>query len=138
VQANEKAIRGYEAYIDSCDTSSRYFPDRSEETKAQIERCSLVLHSCTHPTELFYQNTVNEIAALEHLDVLRCEHVPALLDVLVNAVPRGIHEDAIEGGYLVCILMTKLPGKAISQCNFWDLSLQERDEIRSAFKEALL
>jgi hypothetical protein len=38
-------------------------------------------------------------------------------------------------GYMVCILMERLPG--ISLENFWQLPREERDQIRKAFQFAL-
>ena len=81
---------------------------------------------------------MDEAAALERLGALECKHAPALLDVAIRTVQSSTHEEAIPGGYLVFLLMTKLPGKRITYRDFWGLSLQERDEIRNAFKEALL
>lgn len=97
-----------------------------------------LLHSCTHPTDLINQDTLNEAAALDRLGELECKHAPALLDVAIKTMQPGTHEEEIPGGYLVFLLMTKLPGKRITYRDFWGLSLQERDEIRNAFKEALL
>jgi hypothetical protein len=41
------------------------------------------------------------------------------------------------GGYVVFILMTKVPGKQLSRKDYWGLSLAERDAIRAAFRVAL-
>jgi hypothetical protein len=44
----------------------------------------------------------------------------------------------VPGGYIVFILMEKLPGVMIKEEDFWTkYSLQQRDEVRVAFQEAL-
>lgn len=41
-------------------------------------------------------------------------------------------EMCLPGGYIVFMLMEKLPGKMI--LDFWDYDLETRDRIREAFK----
>jgi hypothetical protein len=43
----------------------------------------------------------------------------------------------VPGGYLICILMEKLPGGSLYK-SFHRFTLEERKEIRAAFRKALL
>jgi hypothetical protein len=42
----------------------------------------------------------------------------------------------LPGGYIVYILMELLPGEPLEY--FWELPLKERDEVRKAFRTALV
>jgi hypothetical protein len=138
VRAKERTIGQYEQYISKCEESLAYFPEDSKIARDNIDSARSHLRACTQATDIVNRDTLNEITALDRLGEMECEHAPALLDTIISQLQAGIYEDAITGGYVVFILMTKLPGKCLSHCNFWDMSLQERDEIRGAFKEALL
>jgi hypothetical protein len=39
--------------------------------------------------------------------------------------------------YMICILMTKLPGEKLDYYKFWKAPIEEREEVRKAFKTAL-
>lgn len=47
-------------------------------------------------------------------------------------------ERAMVGGYCWCMVMTKVPGKRLSISDLKKMSLEERDEVRKALKEALM
>jgi hypothetical protein len=42
----------------------------------------------------------------------------------------------VPGGYLVYLVVSKLPGVRISRDDYWNLSRKQRDEVRDAFKVA--
>jgi hypothetical protein len=44
---------------------------------------------------------------------------------------------AMPGGYMICVLMTKLPGEQLDYYKFWKAPIEEREEDRKAFKTAL-
>jgi len=69
---------------------------------------------------------------------MQCKYAPELLDFASATLQSGTHDEEVPGGFLVYTLMTKLPGKRLTASNFWERSREERDEIRAAFKEALL
>ncbi|KAJ4335984.1 hypothetical protein N0V87_005705 [Didymella glomerata] len=75
--------------------------------------------------------------ALRQLRELECAYAPALLTFAGTVVCNGVYEDALVGGYSFFILMTKLPGQVLDLGQYCKLSPAERDEIRTAFREAL-
>lgn len=94
----------------------------------------------------FNYATDNEINFLERLTDANCPATPRLLavhtDIQHEPVLRGCYyEDEeqpywVPGGYIVYILMEKLPGEDLTY--FWTFPPQEREEIRQAFREAYL
>lgn len=80
-----------------------------------------------------------EITALERLTAAKCPYTPKLL-----STKRTKQNDTmwVPGGYLIYILMERLPGRPITA--FFDsdgkrpaMTLSQRDEVRKAFKTAL-
>jgi hypothetical protein len=51
---------------------------------------------------------------------------------------EGVDEQAMMGGYTVFMLMNKIPGEPLSYDMFWKKDEKTREEIRVAFKEALM
>lgn len=75
--------------------------------------------------------TEAEIYALEHLSKRGCSSAPTLL-----AWKHGVQAEHqwVPGGYVVYILMNKLPGVPVD--NIAGLPRDERDSLRKAFKES--
>ena len=84
------------------------------------------------PAEHVSKVTAMEIDRLDDLTEAGCTSYPRLLDF-----QRFIQEEDLwmPGGYIVRILMERLPG--ISLEVFWYLSREERDEVSKAFKCAI-
>lgn len=98
--------------------------------------------------------TKREIAGLERVTAARCSVTPSLLAVKIEEQDESIlnSQDKPEfrhycgnvkwwmpGGYVVYILMTKLPGQCLG--SFWDervFTPQERQEIRECFRKSYL
>ena len=96
--------------------------------------------------------TTNEIEILEQVTAARCSVTPKLLAVgietqdesILNADGKPELQDEwgdvkwwMPGGYIVYILMSKLPG--VSLVEFWDEKIYtpyNRQEIRKAFRES--
>jgi hypothetical protein len=97
-----------------------------------------MLRACAKPVEDANQDTQDEAAALERLGIMKCKYAPWLLDFASDTLQAGTHEEEIAGGFIVYTLMTKMPGKRLTCENFWGRSLKDREEIRAAFKKALL
>tara|TARA_R110002003_G_scaffold279_16_gene18139 strand:+ start:8213 stop:8542 length:330 start_codon:yes stop_codon:yes gene_type:complete len=97
-----------------------------------------MLRACTQPVEDANQDTHDEAAALERLGIMQCKHAPRLPHFASDTLQPGTHEEEIAGGFIVYTLMTKMPGKRLTCENFWSRPLKDREEIRAAFKEALL
>lgn len=90
--------------------------------------------------------TEQEIEALEKVTAAGCSVTPHLL-----AVKRDLQDESImdwgylkwwmPGGYIVYILMTKLPAQPLDLNCFWNPKLfnaQDRHEIRQSFREAYM
>jgi hypothetical protein len=80
-----------------------------------------------------------EITALKRLTRTECPHTPKLLSILRKEQDPTMW---IPGGYLVFILMEKLPG--VPPLNLFlpsrtqpAMTRSQRDEVREAFREAL-
>lgn len=145
IKAWESTERDYQKWIAECEDSLSTHPDVSVEARKDNEDClkeinyaRLSIHYCTHPTREVHQNTVNEIFALRNLADQHCQHAPWLLDFAELSVMPGDHPLGIVGGYYVVTLMTKIPGIQLTWQYLSDLSPAERDEIREAFKVALM
>ena len=98
--------------------------------------------------------TKREIESLERVTAANCSSAPKLLGVKVDVQDESIlsakegtefYEEWgnakwwMPGGYIVYILMTKLPGQSLEE--FWNpklFSAQDRHTIRLAFREAFL
>ncbi|KKZ67667.1 hypothetical protein EMCG_06727 [[Emmonsia] crescens] len=61
-----------------------------------------------------------------------CTCTPKLMNYLIE---RQSEEDAVPGGFVVYMLMEKLPGRNLR--NFDKLSIDERDQVRIAFVKSL-
>lgn len=85
-----------------------------------------------------HRYTIQEIRALRHLKKTSCQHTPHLIDIDGTFVTADIDEAAMVGGYTIFMLMTKLPGQRIEYDMFWSKTLEERQEIRLAFKMAMM
>lgn len=83
-------------------------------------------------------DTVQEIIALRQFADLMCHSAPHFLELSESTVQPEMHVDGIIGGYFVAILMTQVPGGALRYDSFCKMQKIERDEIRDAFKEALM
>lgn len=98
--------------------------------------------------------TTQEIENLERVTAAGCSVTPTLLAVKIEAQDESLlklqdkpdlHERWggvkwwIPGGYIVYILMTKLPGQPLR--SFWDESVftpQDRQDIRNSFRDSFL
>ncbi|KAK2756237.1 hypothetical protein FQN54_005645 [Arachnomyces sp. PD_36] len=82
-------------------------------------------------TEVPHPVTESELYALQHLTRAECSSTPTLRSwKQTKQGKRGW----VPGGYVVYLLMNKLPGIQIDQIE--ELSLKERNELRAAFKKA--
>lgn len=79
-----------------------------------------------------YVLTQNEIEALETLTTAGCSRAPTLYSWYQG---KQDWESWVPDGYVVYILMEKLPGIVVMDF-FGDLDRKERDQFRESFKEA--
>lgn len=111
-----------------------HFPDLQQH----IDRYQQCLKLCDNPTNEPNEDSVREVSALERLAAHHCSSAPQLLNMFAADVMAGMHSEAMAGGYMLVILMTKVPGKMLLKSDFIQLPRAERDELRARFKEALL
>ena len=97
-----------------------------------------LISEATLPVDNPNEHTLNEIKALEHFRNTGCVHAPQLIDCMGVQLPLGIDPQIMVGGYARFILMTKLPGSHLRWEDFWEKTEAEREEIRQAFKVALM
>lgn len=118
-------------------------PDTYKENYAKnMKFLEQELYQAFNPVELFEEvneATQNEYHALKRFAKTNCSSAPHLLSYVLDVVEEGIDDDcAIIGGYAFFMLMTKVPGERLSYWDFRDLEQSERDDIRQAFKQALM
>lgn len=92
----------------------------------------------TQPVEWPNEATMQELKALTHFHREGCDSTPHLLDFVGDFIEEGVDEQEMVDGYAVFILMAKVPGERLDYHKYWNRSETQRDEIRAAFKEALL
>lgn len=85
--------------------------------------------------------TSAEIRTLERLTAAGCSATPTLLAVKADTQDALNHPGLISpwwmpGGYIVYILMARIPAESLDISSFWSFSQNERDEVRSAFRKA--
>jgi hypothetical protein len=138
VRASDEAIRYYKDRIASGSDDIIHHPGLRRELQTSIDEARLALHACTHPVAEPNDDTVREVIALRRLTDAQCRSAPHLLRFIETGVPHGLHEYGIVGGYVVMTLMTKMPGAALPYSTFCKMSREQRDEVREAFRSALL
>ncbi|KKZ60974.1 hypothetical protein EMCG_04397 [[Emmonsia] crescens] len=77
--------------------------------------------------------TAAEVSNLRHFNQKGCKVTPKLL-----AVKRSLQEwdcMPVPGGYLVFMVMERVPG--VPLVDFWDYDFEKREKIRAAFQEGL-
>ena len=74
-----------------------------------------------------------ELRALEKLTSMECSSTPTLLAKELATQGRDM---PVPGGFIVYMLMNRLPGIPIDK--FWMMDSMERQAIRDAFKTAYL
>ena len=103
-----------------------------------VEYDETLRYMATNAVEKAHQYTLNEIQALRKLAAGQCAHTPHLLDVVGDWQPHGVDDQGMNGGFAIFILMTKVPGEAITYETMREKTVEERDDIRAAFKTALM
>lgn len=74
-----------------------------------------------------------ELGALKLFTEKGCTSTPKLL--AFEEETQSSH-DSVPGGYILYLLMEKLPGSRIDKDAFWHLDESERAKIREKFKDA--
>lgn len=120
-------------------TSTCRVPEQldTEETPADRARHALGIR--------LHYNTEKEIEQLERVTKAGSQITPKLLSVKIEPQDETLiwehYADEgcddirwwMPGGYVVYILMEKLPAVALTYHSFWELEYAEREEIRDSF-----
>ena len=109
-----------------------------QEAQEDLKYCLWDIQNATEPAEEAHKHTTDEIAALRHLRKVGCCYTPWFIDYGTDKVEPGMDRHGMVGGYVYYIVMTKVPGKKITAAWLASLPKKKRDEIRQAFKEALM
>ncbi|KAF3002450.1 hypothetical protein E8E13_004785 [Curvularia kusanoi] len=112
--------------------------DLKELLERELENTNKIISMATLPVSLPNEHTVDEIKTLDRFRSTGCVHTPQLINVICINSLSGIYQESMAGGYTKFIFMTKLPGKRLEWDTFWGKTKEERDEIRLAFKVALM
>ncbi|KAH8424393.1 uncharacterized protein LDX57_002144 [Aspergillus melleus] len=83
-------------------------------------------------TEALPREARDMLKALELLRQHTCRSGPRLLAVNQQTQSR---DDFVPGGFFMCLLVEKLPGKQLDR-SFWDFECAKRNQIRASFKSA--
>jgi hypothetical protein len=114
VRASDKTIQHYVHTLSEYKNDLLHHPTSLCEVQEAIDEIESDLYACTHPVVEPNDDTVQEITALrQHLDH-ECQSAPQLLGFAEAEVRPGMHEYGIVGGYVIMILMSKVPGYTIS------------------------
>lgn len=138
MRASDEGIDDYQDNIDEVVKELTQYPADTEETQAYIARLQKGLRKCIQRTKKPNADTLNEIAALHRLADRNCSSTPWLLDSVPDVLPFGVHRKAIEGGFIVFILMTNVPGTHLDQESLQEMTPTEREDLRKDFKDAIL
>ncbi|KAF2868847.1 hypothetical protein BDV95DRAFT_630513 [Massariosphaeria phaeospora] len=137
VVGTDPNVQFYEDYVQECAYDAAQ-AGNSERSLASLQYAKQLLYVATHPVEEPHESTIQEQAALMWLGMNNAPYSPHLLAYGSDNVTPESDPERMVGGYIVFTVMTKLPGKRITIDWYWRLELAERDEIRKAFKTALL
>ena len=113
---------------------------RTDEDKQKalddVKHADFLYHLATKPVTSPHRYTLDEIEALRTFGALKCANAPHLLSLVADYLPSGRDEQAMIGGYVVFMLMNKVPGQPLDYDTFWEKDEETREEIRQAFKVA--
>lgn len=136
VSATEERIDGYQDDIEEFSKKLAKHP-KDEWTRTFLKRLKKSLRKCTQPTKKPNTDTIYELAVLSHLADRRCSSTPRLLGFELDVLPPRVHRKAVAGGYMIFVLMTKVPGRQLSSGYLWGLTPAERENLRQDFENAL-
>jgi hypothetical protein len=135
-----ESINFYQNYTECC--RAKLLRRLSSETFTgavdDANEAEQLLQLATQPTDIPHHYTIDETRALRYLCETKCAYTPHLLQVTAEVGAEWVDEKAMGDGYVVFILMTKVPGERMDYDMFWSKVEGKREEIRRAFKTALL
>ena len=138
MRASQATIQYLKSYLADYKNDLIHHPNSRNETQGRIDETSADIFACTNPVINPNPDSVREAKALRHFLDIRCQSAPCLLKVTQTEVRANLHSESMMGGYLIVMLMTKVPGSALEHDTFCKMSRPQRDEIRQAFRRALM
>jgi hypothetical protein len=130
-------VRHYEQYLAEYKEELVYHPHLHRKTQQLTLQTESSIYECAHPVAKPNDDTLQETTALRILFEMDCGNAPHLLQFAQSKVRPGMHEAGIVGGYVIFILMTKMPGSRLPYDTFCKMSRDERDKVREAFRRAI-
>ncbi|RMZ67476.1 Vacuolar sorting-associated VPS28 [Pyrenophora seminiperda CCB06] len=129
----------YWNHVEKCRQDSKAKGTDDGTAREFYEHAKELLHIATQPVNWPHKHTVDEVAALDIFDKVELAHAPRLLGFAGESTAKGVDDDeAMHEGYTVFMLMNKLPGVTLNEDKFWNKDEETREEIRRAFKVALM
>ncbi|KAH5778830.1 hypothetical protein HBI88_093960 [Parastagonospora nodorum] len=124
VRASQATIQYLKSSLADYKKDLIHRPNSRNETQKRMDETSAETYACMNSVINTNPDSVQEAKALRHfLDT----------DVRVK-----LHDEAIICGYLIVILMKKVPGSALRYDTFCKMSRPQQGEIREAFRRALI
>lgn len=117
--------------------SNSHTSQRVKQARIDADHARQLYKQATQPVDYPHESTLREARALELFGETECAYTPHLLDFASDYMLDGVDDDSMPGGYVVFILMNKVPGEQLDWDLFWDKEEATREEIRRAFKTAL-
>jgi hypothetical protein len=138
VYTTQATIKHFSDSLAEYDNELIHDPKFQHETQKVIDQTQSAIYAFTHPVVEPNDDTVQEVNALTRFSHLQCGSALQLFDFAEGTIQCKMHENAIMGGYIVMILMSKVPGSALKYDTFYRMSLSQRTEVREAFRHALM
>lgn len=138
IHGDAETKRRYNRLLMNCEHDIVHHPTETAFLQQRIDQYRQCLQWCDTSTSQPNEDSAREFFALSRLAEHRCSSAPWLLDMVITDVKAGMHSEEMIGGYMLVMLMTKIPGKMLLKSDFIQLPRAERDELRARFKEALL
>ncbi|KAJ4375715.1 hypothetical protein N0V86_007248 [Didymella sp. IMI 355093] len=135
-------IQGTEESIEELkDLVSEYeeiTPMSKQNVEANLRYAKQKLNTATHPVHNPNSATSNEIQALKRFRDSDCPHTPHLIVAETQRLVPELDQLSIPEGFLTWTIMTHLPGVRLISTEFWEKPEWQREQIRQAFKIALM
>jgi hypothetical protein len=104
----------------------------------ELDKVNKQIYAAKNPVDTWNDATIREFLALSALTKGNSTYTPHLLAYVCEKVWEELDVLGMVGGYVVYTIMTKLPGTRLNYKTYWEFPLEKREEVRAAFKEALL
>jgi hypothetical protein len=128
----EERISEYQEMLDEVPPEFKHY------TEENLRYAKQKLNAATHPVHDPNSATLDEINALERFRDSDCLHTPHLVVAETQRLAPELDKLSIPGGFLTWTIMTYVPGVRLVSTEFWEKPEWQREQIRQAFKIALM